>query len=361
MFTQKRLYILIILTEILAQNYFIAQQPKEKEGKSSWEIFPIVNYDTDVGFGYGAKGFFYNYLNSGESFDLTAYNSTEGERWYRFVYSIPDMQRRQGKKYGLALDLIVDYDKWINYSYYYGIEDLNFYNAVNSDSKTYENYIREPLEIIANFSSALISDFIVDLAIKYKSISCYGFDSDGELKFRKPSQVQHVSILFRFRLDTRKDFLSPQQGILLMIDNEIVRDILKGSENFFKIGLTFQSYLKLKDPGVILATRLMLNTVTETSYQNLLSLGGNKSIRGLPQDRYLSSSSILLNEELRIPIWWRFGGVLGVDIGNSKTTPEWILNPVVGLRFYMDNFIVRADFGFSEESTGFYFNFGHLF
>ena len=93
----------------------------------------------------------------------------------------------------------------------------------------------------------------------------------------------------------------------------------------------------------------------------MISMGGNNSIRGLPQDRYLSTSSILLNEELRFPIWWRFGGILGVDIGNSETTPEWIFNPVLGLRFNMDNFIVRVDFGFSKESTGFYFNFGHLF
>ena len=32
--------------------------------KSEWEVFPIINYDTDVGFGYGAKGFLYNFLNS---------------------------------------------------------------------------------------------------------------------------------------------------------------------------------------------------------------------------------------------------------------------------------------------------------
>jgi len=90
-------------------------------------------------------------------------------------------------------------------------------------------------------------------------------------------------------------------------------------------------------------------------------LGGNNSIRGIPQDRYFSESYILLNEEVGIPIWWRFGGVLGFDTGNSKTTPDWIINTVVGIRFYMDNFIVRADFGIGAESTGFYFNFGHLF
>ncbi len=112
---------------------------------------------------------------------------------------------------------------------------------------------------------------------------------------------------------------------------------------------------------LVFASRITLQTVTDVTYQNMLPLGGNNSIRGLPQDRYLSHSFILINEELRFPIWWRFGGILGIDIGNSKSTPEWIINPVAGLRFNMDNFIVRADFGFGKESTGFYFNFGHLF
>jgi hypothetical protein len=75
----------------------------------------------------------------------------------------------------------------------------------------------------------------------------------------------------------------------------------------------------------------------------------------------LANSFILLNQELRFPIFWRFNGIVGVDIGNGKTTPGWIVNPVLGLRFNMNNFIVRADLGFGKESIGFYFNFGHLF
>jgi hemolysin activation/secretion protein len=107
---------------------------------------------------------------------------------------------------------------------------------------------------------------------------------------------------------------------------------------------------------------MILQSVTkDVTYQNKLSLGGNNSIRGLPQDRYLSESSIIINEELRFPIWWKFGGVLGADLGNSKSTPTLIINAVLGIRFSMDNFIVRADFGFGKKSSGFYFNFGQLF
>ena len=353
-----KIFFLLLLTHLTRS--LSAQNNIEFDEKRDWEIFPIVNYDSDVGFGYGIKGFFYNFLGNKESFDLTIYNSTKGERWYQFVYSIPDKQRRQGKKYNLAFDLILDYDKWINYPYFNNSYFPSEYYIYGSDESS-ENYIREPIEIKAMLSRAFTRDFIVDFGLKFSSISCYNFDADGYLQYLDPDQAQHLSVIFNFGLDTRTDFINPQKGIVVTISNELARDVTGKHESFYRIGLKFNSYLKISVPEIILASRIILQAQTETSYQNRLVLGGNKSIRGIPQDRYLSYSSILLNSELRFPIWWRIGAVVGLDVGNSPSTPKWILNPVAGLRFYMDNFVVRADVGFGEESTGVYFNFGHLF
>ena len=347
---------------ILLQTAIIAQTNELANEKREWEVFPIANYDTDVGFGYGAKAFLFNFLNSGESIDLTAYNSTKGERWYRLVYSVPDMQRRQGKEYDFAFDLIFDYDKWINYYYYFDQTDAvlpNTNDKINYNEK--EKYIREPIEIRAIFSRAFTKDFIAEIGLKYMSISCYNFNTEGQLQYLKPTQVEHLSLLLGFRVDTRTNFIDPGKGALVQIYNEYAQDILSQGNSFYRLGLTLQSYLTISDPKIILASRLILQTETESPYQNQLALGGNNSIRGLAQDRYLSHSLILLNEEIRFPILWRVGGVVGVDIGNSQSTPDWVLNTIVGLRFNMDNFIVRADMGFGKESTGFYFNFGHLF
>jgi outer membrane protein assembly factor BamA len=208
-------------------------QDKTVSKNSEWEAFPIINYDTDVGFGYGAKGFFYNYLNHGESFDLTAYNSTKGERWYKLVYSVPDMQRRQGKKYDLAFDLIVDYDKWINFTFY------------NDEGKANEKYIREPIEISTTISRAFSTDFVAEFGLQYKSSSCYRFDPLGKLKDLAPSKVQHISLLFNFRVDTRTNFINPQNGILIQLKNQYAKDVINEKQSFYRIGLTFQSYTPL--------------------------------------------------------------------------------------------------------------------
>ncbi len=83
----------------------------------SWNFFhSLVRYRCRVG--YGIKSFFLNYLQTDESFDIVLFNSTKGECWYRAVFSLPDFERRQGTVYPLALDLTIDYDKWIGYNFF---------------------------------------------------------------------------------------------------------------------------------------------------------------------------------------------------------------------------------------------------
>ena len=64
---------------------------------------PILMYDNDIGFGYGGKVKFVDYLGKKESFDLILFNSSKGERWYVFTFSMPDLEIRQGKTLSAVL------------------------------------------------------------------------------------------------------------------------------------------------------------------------------------------------------------------------------------------------------------------
>ena len=57
---------------------------------SKIEPLPILSYDSNTGFGFGAKAFFLNLLKLRESFDLIIFFSTKGERSLRFDFSLPD-------------------------------------------------------------------------------------------------------------------------------------------------------------------------------------------------------------------------------------------------------------------------------
>ena len=110
------------------------------------------------------------------------------------------------------------------------------------------------------------------------------------------------------------------------LQSELARDLLNPpDQNYGKIGLLTQSYLNLFVPNLVFANRILLQGISEVNFQLLLPLGGNSTLRGLPQDRYLNSFVTLINSELRFPIWWRLGGVVGVDAGNGDETPDWII------------------------------------
>ncbi len=329
------------------------------------EPFPIVSYDTDVGFGYGAKAFFLNQLNLSESFDLTVFNSTKGERWYRLVFSIPDFEYRQGKTYPLAFDLIVDYDKYIKNNFY-GV-------GSNSSYSNLEYYTKEPFEVNMILSRGFRNNLVGQIGLKFKYIRNFNISDTSAIRelpsLLSSSKVNYTSVLINLRYDTRNSFINPSSGIVLQGESEMAFKNSLTNVSFDRYAMWFQYYYMLFYPKTIFALRTSLQTLTGNNLpiQILLSLGGNNTLRGYPQDRFLDNSAALVNAEIRYPIYGRFGGTLGIDAGkvwNSISKIDlnnWAYSPVAGLRFYMDTFIVRLDVGFGKETTGVYFNFGQIF
>ncbi|MCW8824667.1 MAG: outer membrane protein assembly factor [Ignavibacteriaceae bacterium] len=365
-----------MLLNVLYLNLY-AQNDSTKRAGFEW--LPIVSYDTDAGFGYGVKTFFYDQFNSKESFDLILFNSTKGEQWYKFVFSTPDFESRQGTKYPLAIDLIFEYDKWKNYKlYYYGWdnESLKFIEPIVEYK---DECVSEIIETKIVFNHAFQSDLTGFLAFKFKSISIYDVRRDSVLenqenienKFLYNPSVKYLSVNLNGKWDTRNSYINPSRGIVLEADLEFAPNIIEKNSSFFRQGFIVRYYTELFFKNLIFASRAMeqvLISGSESSQFLAIPVGGNSTLRGVPADKYRFNSAFLLNSELRFPIWWRFGGIGGVDIGygsNKDLYPEneidWIINPVVGLRFFMDNFIVRADVGFYKDDIGFYLNFGHIY
>lgn len=362
----------IIILFAICQAILLPQQKTGDEERATFEVLPIVNYDSDVGFGYGGKVFLYDYLKKHESFDVILYNSTKGESWYRFVFSIEDFESRQGTVYPLALDFIMDFDKFKSYKYY-GIE--NFPEYVNETD--YEIYTREQFEATAMLSRGFTKNIITEAGLSFKVFNSFNFESDGllintssELNKRK---IKYLALRLNTRYDTRNSFINPSRGIVALMETE--SSVKSGLSNigFVKAGINIQHYYSVLHPEIVWASRILAQLIlpSDVPLQIQLPIGGNRTVRGLPQDRYLSSSTLVINNEIRFPIWWRFGGVVGLDIGatGSKTDYDfyddklsgWLISPAAGIRFFMDNFIVRLDVGFSSDYTGIYFNFGHMF
>jgi endonuclease/exonuclease/phosphatase family metal-dependent hydrolase len=330
------------------------------------EVMPILMWDTDIGFGYGGKAFCLNPLGLSESFDLTVFNSTKGERWYRFVFSLPDFETRQGKIYPWAVDLSVDYDKMIKNNFF-GLGAGSLF----SDRET---YARTPVEVNLNLSRGFTRRIVGQVGLKYARITNSGFAETGSrLETLAPvlnaGTARVFSLTGNLRYDSRDSYINPSRGIVLQGEAEAAAKTSWTDISFWRAGGWFQYYTVLFYPKTVFAFRLGGQNMKGEGVpvQYLLRLGGNSTLRGSPQDRYLDKAFVLVNAEIRFPMAGPLGGVVGLDAG--KVWPSladfdlrgWAFNPTVGLRFYLKTFLVRLDVGFGRDATGLYFNFGHIF
>ena len=332
---------------------------------STTEFLPIITYDTDVGFGYGAKIFGLNHFRRDESLDLVLFNSTKGVRWYRLVFSIPDFELRQGKIYPWAIDLTIEYDKW-NSNNFFGI-------GSSSRFEDKETYTQEAFNVSVAVSRGFSSLVVGQIGLRYRTIRNSDFSAESHFVLLRPdlnaARVTVASLYATFRYDARDSYINPTQGLVLEGEAEFGPKTLPSNVAVSRLGMSVQTYTLLLPSKTVLAARVEIQGLlgNDIPVQMLLPIGGNTTVRGSVQDRYLDIVSALANVELRFPLFWRFGGVVGFDAG--KVWPKlsrfdferWATNPTVGLRFYMDTFVVRLDMGFGKETTGFYLNFGHLF
>jgi len=352
---------------VLAERMPAFTQDPDTGGRTeTFEFLPLFSYDTDVGFGYGIKGFFLNFLGDSESFDVTIFNSTKGERWYRLVFSFPDFELRQGTRYPLSLDLIVDYDKYTKNNF--------FGMGPYTRSSDRETYTKEPLELQVVASRGFSEHFVGQLGIRLRVVRNFNYDPAGSFAATpliNRGRSQGLTLVSSVRFDSRDSYINPSRGNVIQLELEAGSSGFVSDYNLFLSTLSFQTYHVVLQPRTVFAARVMGKTVngTDLPLHVYSTLGGTTTLRGYPQDRFLGRASILANIELRFPVIWRFNGLVFFDAGNlssriSTIAPlrgPWKTNPGFGLRLLMDTFIVRADLGLGTEGTGFYFNFGHMF
>jgi outer membrane protein assembly factor BamA len=359
---------MIILPLLLYSSTYSAGQDKPNSDSLtavSFEPLPIISYDTNTGLGYGVKIFLLNAFKARESFDLILFNSSKGERWYHFVFSIPDFELRQGNEYPFSLDLIIDFDRWIAY-YFYGIGNQSHYQDE-------EKYSRRMFETSLIFSRGFSPKIIGQIGLRYRNITNAGIKADSRLFDPLPAQnkgtAESLSGYLSGRYDNRNSFINPSTGQVVQLEAEFVPALAMSNLSYFYWAAWYQYYTRSPIPKTTLALRCGVRSINgkDLPIQVLIPVGGGNTLRGYPQDRFLDKFSVLCNLELRFPIYKRLGAITGLDGGKVWSRPDkfdlhdWPWNSVLGLRYYRDTYVVRLDLGVSKETSGLYINFGHVF
>ncbi|UCC41324.1 MAG: BamA/TamA family outer membrane protein [Candidatus Aminicenantes bacterium] len=361
---------LILITLILHFFFMIPIRAiafSDEDKKKSLSVFPILMYDTDIGVGYGGKAKFINYLSRKESFDFILFNSSKGERWYVFTFSIPDFEIRQGKRYPISFDLRAEYDKFLKYSFYgFGVGSCK-------ENETIFTYERKELQI--KIGRGFTPHFVIEAHYVLKEVDYFNVEEGRPYTetLRGVGGGFSPYATFIIRFDTSDSQIHPRRGFRLLFQNDLASEILGNKNaNYYRFTLDFRKYNRLFGQKDVLALRALVKKISgkEIPIFEMPVLGGGSEItamRGYARNRFIDKGKFLINAEYRFPIWKKLGGNIFIDGG--LIWPSWsnisldkgVVDLGWGLRYYLKNFVVRFDMGFSEEGTGIYFDFNHIF
>ncbi len=366
---KKILSCVAILVFCLWQGAFAEEKDRGsgEERKISWSVFPFINYDTDGGFGYGGKGKIVNLLKFRESFDLLLFNSAKGERLYEFIFAIPDVELRQGTVFGLSFDLKAAYNKFLN-QYYYGI-------GPDSSQDDLTHFTDEKKELLLTLGRGFTPQLVAQIQYAFKNVHYFDVEGDkpltDELRTVGEQYSPYAAVLLWY--DTSDSQIHPQHGVRLILKGDFAGSWLGNKHaSFFRYGLDLRGYWRFLSEKNVVAVRGLVQRISGDTIPlfELPELGGHSefsALRGYQVNRFRDKGKILINAEYRFHIWKKLGGNLFVDAGS--VWPEWseirldafAATAGWGLRYYLKEFVVRFDVGFSPEDIGIYFNFNHVF
>ncbi len=348
-------------------------------------FLPALAYNSDMGFIGGGIVSRYKYAANTKPFysflNMNVLVSTKGLVSAQVFYDKPFVF---GSQQRLTSQLYVS--RFLQ-NQYYGIGNYTLlpdsppgkpdYYLYKSFSTGFEFVLRRPL-ISASSNSHL--DMYGLINFDYRTP--WGNDTNHLIMQEMPEGI-HGGITSALGTgliwDNRDNEFAPTKGNYAKAGFQIGNEVLGSSYNYFIFESETKAYLTFHlIKNITFANRLSFNhTSGKLPYWKLAELGGEETMRGYPENRFLDNNALFLNSELRTWLFEfpeyqvRFGGTLFMDIGRTLPNGASLNNVFNDLKytfgfggnssFFTNEFILRADMGFSDEGYGIYFTAGYMF
>jgi outer membrane protein assembly factor BamA len=172
-----------------------------------------------------------------------------------------------------------------------------------------------------------------------------------------------------FNYDTRNSIFFPNTGILAE-GIFYAESRLTGSEfTYRRVSLDASKYWSVGKSVVALNTAAVFS-FGQVPFHQMPVIGGTKRLRGYFEGKYRDKHLLVLQGEVRQPLFWRLGvaafggfGLVGSDF-NALALNNTRYHYGAGLRLMIDKaqkINIRADYGRGHRSSGFYLTFGEAF
>lgn len=372
--------------------FFISTLPSQAQNNEeidtlTYAFLPALGYNSDLGLmgggimsRYQYKGGlrpFYSYLS------IDALASTKGLLSAEVLYDKPQVLGSPNRLTSFA------YLSRFLQNQFYGIGNYN--ELINAPDEYSDFYLFKSFS--AGFEIAMQRPLLVfNNGSKFNLLAAFTFDyvtpfSNGPVESRLINQIQPlgyegartVAVGAGFVWENRNNEFNPEKGFYAKALFETGTEWIGSSYNYLSLKTDLRSYTSfhlIKD--VTFANRLFYHlTSGEVTYWNLAELGGELSMRGYPENRFLDDNVLFLNTELRTWLFdfpesdFRLGGTLFIDAGRTFSHGTSFSSIFEDLKytygfggtasFFTNEFILRADVGFSEEGYGVYFTAGYMF
>lgn len=383
------LIFVIIITGSLPETF---AQPISDNGKRitvtdtlDFAFLPALGYNSDYGLIGGGIMSRYHYRDGVRPFysyfTIDALASTNGLLSVSILYDKPQIfdQRKR-----FTTELFVS--KFLN-DQYYGVgtyDDLNPSISEDQEFYYYESFsfgIESILRHSLNQSSSGYSSDVYFLT---------EFDYHNPVDIRQNSYLYQsgslgveksgtVSLGTGYIFDSRDNEFDPRFGIYGKAGFQLIKDYTRTTYIFPFVESEIRTYFTfhlIRD--ITFANRLSYQHIDgEAPFRKLPVIGGEETMRGYPENRFMDDNALLLNTELRTWLFEfpsyevKFGGTLFFDAGRTYANGTSLKDVFDDLKytyglggtssFFNENFIFRADLGFSDDGYGLYFTAGYLF
>lgn len=386
--TTFSLFILMVFystSSLKAQSNSSAEQNRAVTDSVELAILPALAYNSDWGIVGGGILSRYSYKNKIKPFHsyFTAFALASTNGLFASSFFI-DKPYAFGSDQRLSLET---YFSRFFQNQYYGIgnyDKIKIEPESNPEFYLYESFTSE-IELIlrkqiTEFNSRSRLDVFGILNFNYRTPLG---ENDGRfIALDRPEGVngaRTLSLGTGLIWENRNSEFDPTSGSYSKTEFQIGNKVTGSGYNYLIIEQDFRTYTSFRLwKKITFANRLFAShTSGDRPYWKLAELGGEETMRGYPENRFLDDNVILVNSELRswlieFPAYdIKFGTTFFADIGrtfkNSSALTDvfddlkYTLGFGVNSSFFNENFILRGDVGFSEEGLGVYFTSGYLF
>jgi hypothetical protein len=244
--------------------------------------------------------------------------------------------------------------------------DSYFGIGPDSEAGDEERYTPWDTELEAGFLRRLGPAFSAGPFYRFRYSALQETEAGGELEsgLITGSDATRVSGGgLRLRYDSREGGFAPRRGSYVELKGSLYGHILGGSEGFGRLELDARQYIPLLSSQVLAVQAIADLSWGTVPFQELPALGGDMMLRGYLAGRYRDKVYTALQAELRVPLFWRLGGVLFASAGQVAPgladldfyAPK--LAGGTGLRVLLNrsqNLNLRLDMAGSPEGPAFY-------